>query len=154
MCRGFVLAAVAPGSNPGQGTICCVSLPPSLILFPVISWASSINKGQKNSKKKNKWKRGHRCWSLVFLNPSIHPNLLPCRLWGISHLVLLSVLRDLITSGQLQARPFTLGMKVVSGCVSSDHSWSDLPSLHMQIHTYITGTNRYVLLKKERYVHA
>ena len=40
MCRGFVLAAVVQGSSPGLGALCHVSLPPSLSLFPIISFAA------------------------------------------------------------------------------------------------------------------
>ena len=44
MYRGFVLAAVALGLDPGLGTIYCAPPP---ILFPVIFWDCSINRKAK-----------------------------------------------------------------------------------------------------------
>ena len=62
MYSGFVLAVAAPGSRPGLGALCRVSLPLSLILFPIISSAvlsiKPIN-GCKNIKEKKKqWQAG------------------------------------------------------------------------------------------------
>ena len=57
MCRGFVLTAAAMVSSPGLGALCHVSLPLSLILFPVISSAVLSLKpirGQNNNNNNNK----------------------------------------------------------------------------------------------------
>ena len=43
MCRGFILAAADPGSTPGPGTICCMSLSP-LTPFPVSFFSCTPNK--------------------------------------------------------------------------------------------------------------
>ena len=50
MYRGFVLAAADPGSTPSMGPFVTVSLPLSLILFPVKLFSYSINKVKRPKK--------------------------------------------------------------------------------------------------------
>lgn len=107
------------------------------------------------------------CWAVWALYPFYKGQNNPTNIWllssmertqslsfhgqmtlrGCSHLVLPSVLSELITSGQLQAWQFTPGVERVSTCVSSD-LLSSAPYANLHIHYWNKWTHFLTQRKK------
>ena len=133
--EAFVLAAAALGLYPCLGAICCVSLPLSLILFPVVSRAVlSINM----KKKKKEMKEGSPMWkSSVFKSK-------PPPLQTLMHFTFGFIIRPAWSDHKWTAS---------SPSVHTWHEWRLNTRLKWPLvirSPLALYANKYVLLKKER----